>query len=139
MKSARACTALRQVAERGGFGARYGTTTTRSTRRQLRARSPRTRASESMRLAAVAVAVDGEQHLRLDLAEAVEHALHAEIGRAGRPDRAEAGGREHRDDRLRHVRHEAGDAVAGRRPARAAPARARDTSVVELGVAEPRA
>ena len=36
----------------------------------------------------------------------------AEIGRAGGPDRADAGGGEHGDDRLRHVRDEAGDAVA---------------------------
>jgi hypothetical protein len=40
-------------------------------------------------LAAVVVAVAGDQHLGLDLAEAVEHALHAEVGRAGRPDGAE--------------------------------------------------
>ena len=66
-----------------------------------------------MRLAGVAVAVGGDQHLRLDLAEAVEHALDAEIRRARRPDRAEARGGEHRDDRLRHVRQVAGDPVAG--------------------------
>ena len=38
------------------------------------------------RLAVVPVAVDGEEHARLDLAEAVEHALHAEVRRARRPD-----------------------------------------------------
>ena len=69
---------------------------------------------------------------RLDLAEAVEHALLAEIGRAGRPDRAERGGGQHGGDGLGHVRHHRGDAVAlldaerreaaaaGARPARAA-------------------
>jgi hypothetical protein len=65
-----------------------------------------------MRLAAVVVAVDGDQHLGLDLAEAVEHALHAEIGRARAPHRAQARGRQHRDDRLGHVRQLGGDAVA---------------------------
>jgi tryptophanyl-tRNA synthetase len=35
------------------------------------------------RLAVVPVAIDADQHLRLDLAEAVEHALHAEIRRGG--------------------------------------------------------
>src|SRR5262249_20810906 len=35
-----------------------------------------------------------------------------EVGRAGRPDRPEAGRGQHRDDRLGHVRHEAGNAIA---------------------------
>ena len=39
-------------------------------------------------LAAIAIAVGGEQQLGRDLAEAVEHALHAEIRRAGGPDGA---------------------------------------------------
>ena len=48
--------------------------------------------------------------------------LHAEIRRARRPDRADRRGAEHGDDRLRHVRHVAGDAIAGRMPgAREAP------------------
>ena len=66
-----------------------------------------------MRLAGVVVAVDRDQHLGLDLAEAVDDALHAEIGRAGGPHRAEAGGGEHGDDRLGHVGELRGDAVAG--------------------------
>src|SRR5918994_75732 len=45
-------------------------------------------------LAPVAVAVDGEEDLGLDLGEAVDDAGGAEVGRAGGPDRAEAGGRE---------------------------------------------
>ena len=41
-------------------------------------------------LAAVAVSRDDQQHLRLDLAEAVDHAAGAELGGAARPDRPEA-------------------------------------------------
>ena len=41
-------------------------------------------------LAAVAVAVDREEDLRLDLGEAVDDAGGAEVGRAARPDRADA-------------------------------------------------
>ena len=52
-------------------------------------------------LAAVAVAVDGEQHLRLDLREAVDDAARAEVGRAARPDGAERGACEERGQRSR--------------------------------------
>ena len=73
-------------------------------------------------LAAVAVAVDREQHLRLDLREAVDHAAAAELGRRRRPDRAERGRGEERRDRLRDVRQVGRDAVAAaRRRARPAP------------------
>ena len=41
--------------------------------------------------AAPAVAVGGDQHLGGDLAEAVEHRHRAHVGRADRPDRAQAG------------------------------------------------
>jgi hypothetical protein len=37
------------------------------------------------RLAVVVVAIAGDEHLRLDLPDAVEYALHPEIGRARRP------------------------------------------------------
>ena len=57
------------------------------------------------RLAVITVAVDRDQHLGLDLAEAVDHPLDAEVGRARRPDRAERGGRKHGDDGLCRVRH----------------------------------
>ena len=67
---------------------------------------------ERVRLAAVPVAVGGEQDLGLDLAEAVEHAAHAEVGRARGPDRAERGRREHRDDGLGAVRQDARDPIA---------------------------
>ena len=63
-------------------------------------------------LPAVAVPVDGEQHLRLDLREAVDDAADAELGRRRRPDRAERGAGEERRDRLGDVRQVRGDAVA---------------------------
>ena len=56
-------------------------------------------------LAAVAVAVDREQHLRADLGEAVDHAAHAEVGRAARPDRADRRAGQERGGRLGDVRH----------------------------------
>ncbi len=62
---------------------------------------------------AVPVAGRREQHLRLELAEPVDDAAHAELRRRRRPDRAEARGREERDERLRNVREVADDAVAG--------------------------
>ena len=62
--------------------------------------------------AAVAVAVDREEDLRLDLREAVDDARGAEVGRAARPDRADRGGGREGDDRLRDVRHVGDDAVA---------------------------
>ncbi|GAA4992378.1 hypothetical protein GCM10025734_20390 [Kitasatospora paranensis] len=64
-------------------------------------------------LAAVVVPVDGEQDDRLDLLEPVEDAAGAEVGGAGRPDGADGGGREERDDRLRDVREVRADPVAG--------------------------
>ena len=82
-------------------------------------------------LAAVAVAVDGEQHLGLDLREAVDTLAGRSRASSG-PDRAEAGGGEERDHRLGDVRQVGHDAVAAldaeraqaggdaRRPGRAA-------------------
>ena len=72
-------------------------------------------------LARVEIAVGGEEHARCDLPEAVEHAAHAEVRRAGRPDGADRRRGEHRDSRLRQVRHEARDAIT-RRHARGAQA-----------------
>ena len=60
----------------------------------------------------VAVAVHGEQHLRLDLREAVDHRAGAEVGRAARPDGADRRGGQERGHRLRDVRHVGGDPVA---------------------------
>ena len=65
-----------------------------------------------MVLAAVAVAVDRQQHLRLDLREAVDDRARPEVRRAARPDRAEARGGEEGGDRLGDVRHVGDDAVA---------------------------
>ena len=63
--------------------------------------------------AAVSIAIDDEQHLRIDLAETVEHRLHAELGRAACPHRAEARGGQEGNDRLGDVRQVGGDAIAG--------------------------
>ena len=65
-----------------------------------------------MRLAVVEVAVGREQHLRANLAEAIEHGVDAEVRRARRPHGADAGRRQHRDDGLGTVRDECRDAVA---------------------------
>ncbi len=64
-------------------------------------------------LAAVAVAVDGEEHLGLDLGEAVDDAAHAELRRAARPRRADARAAEEGGDRLGDVREVGGDAIPG--------------------------
>ncbi len=58
------------------------------------------------------VAVAGDQHLRLDLAEAVEHRHRPHVGRAHRPDRTQAGAGQEDDDRLRHVGHHRAQPVA---------------------------
>ncbi|MGX1268661.1 hypothetical protein RKD18_001855 [Streptomyces phaeoluteigriseus] len=64
-------------------------------------------------LAAVAVAVDGEQDDGLDLLEAVEDAAGAEVGGAGGPDAAHGGRGEEGDDGLRDVRQVGADPVTG--------------------------
>ena len=71
-------------------------------------------------LVAVPVARDGEQHRRLELAEAVEHAPRTELRRARRPDRAEA--RRRRGRRRASPGHSGGTRRRGRRAARRAPA-----------------
>ncbi len=63
------------------------------------------------------VSIGDEKDLRLDLSETVQDPLDAEIGGTGGPHRPQAGGGEHGDDGLGHVRHEAGDAVARSDPA----------------------
>ncbi len=63
-------------------------------------------------LAGVEVAVRREQHLRGYLPEAVQHAVDAEVRRAGGPDGAQARRGQHGDDRLGQVRHEARYTVA---------------------------
>ncbi len=64
-------------------------------------------------LAPVAVAVDGEQDLRLDLRETVDDGADAEVRRAARPRRADARAREEDLDRLGDVGQVADDPVAG--------------------------
>ena len=61
---------------------------------------------------AVAVAVDGQQHLGLDLGEAVHDAAGPEVRRAARPHRAEARAGQEARDRLGDVGQVRGDAVA---------------------------
>ena len=63
-------------------------------------------------LAAVAVAVDADEDLRLDLREPVQDALRAEVRAAGGPHRADAGRGELRDDRVRGVGQEGRDGIA---------------------------
>ena len=63
-------------------------------------------------LAPVAVPAGGEQHLRGDLREPVDHAVRPEVRRAGGPDRAQAGGGEQADQGGRDVGQEGGDPVA---------------------------
>ena len=69
-------------------------------------------------LAAIAVAVDGEQHLGLDLPEAVDHRYMAHVGRCRRPDRADARYCQQRHHSLRNVRHVGDHAVARLDPKR---------------------
>ena len=64
------------------------------------------------RAVAEAVAADRQQHRRLELREAVDDAARAELGRAARPDRAEARRRRERHERLGDVRQVRDDAVA---------------------------
>ena len=103
-------TAMRAV-ERAGVEVRQRARCARATASRRAARATTSRRSKS--LAAVAVAVDGEQHLRLDLREAVDHAARAEVRRAAttRSRRCDAQARK-RDDRLGDVRQVGGDAVA---------------------------
>ena len=70
----------------------------RGDRRQA-AGSSRDRLAAVVRLAAVAVAVDRDEHRRLELGETVDHAGDADVGRAGRPDRTEAGAGQERRPR----------------------------------------
>src|SRR5580704_2087316 len=60
----------------------------------------------------IQVTIGSEENLRLDLAESIDDALCSEIGRAGRPDRSDAGGGEHGNHRLGHVGNESGNPIA---------------------------
>ena len=87
-------------------------------------------------LASVPVAVAGDEHGRLDLREPVDDAAGAEVGRAGRPDRADAGRGEQADDRLGHVRQQGRDPVAAADAEGAQPPRHPRDLVGELSVGE---
>jgi hypothetical protein len=86
--------------------------------------------------AVVVVAVDGDQHLGLDLSEAVDHAGDTELGGAARPDRPDAGRGQHGDHRLGHVGQVGGDPVALGHPEPAQPGRDRRHPTTQLGVAD---
>ena len=88
--------------------------------------------------AAVAVAVHAEQHLRRQLAEPVADPAPAEVGRAARPHRADAGGGEHRDHGLRGVRQAGGDPVAGTDAHAAQPGGEHPDAVREIRPGQPR-
>ena len=72
---------------------------------------------------AVAVAVDRQQHLGLDLGEAVHHRARAEVGRAARPGGADRGAGEKRRDGLGNVGHVGHHPVARLDADRSQPAR----------------
>ena len=62
-------------------------------------------------LAAVGVAVDGDEDLGRDLGEPVDQAARPEVGRAARPDRPDARAGEQGDDRLGDVRDDGDDPI----------------------------
>ena len=92
-----------------------------------------------VRLAVVAVAVGAEQQLRLGLAEAVEHAVGAEIRRARRPDGPDGDRREREHAGLGHVRDKGRDAVAGFQACGAHRLRATRNLRVQLRIRHPAA
>ena len=63
-------------------------------------------------LAGIAIAVDGEEHLGRDLAEAVDNRVGAEIGRGRRPHGTQRSGGQRRRDRLGRIGEQAGDMIA---------------------------
>ncbi len=89
-----------------------------------------------MRLAGVPVSGSRQEHAGLDLPEPVEHAVDPEVGRARRPDGADARGGQHHDHRFGHVGHEARHAVAGRDAVGAERGRGTRHRVVQLVVRE---
>jgi hypothetical protein len=86
--------------------------------------------------AAVAVAVRDEQHFRLDLAEAVEHPVDAEIRRAGRPYDALRERRQGQHPGLWNVGDEGRDAVARPQPQLRERLRGAGHFAGQVGVAE---
>ena len=74
-----------------------------------------------VRLAAPPIAVDGDHHLGLDLAEAVDHRCRPHLGRAQRPHGADAGRGQEGGHRLRDVRQVGDHTVARAHPLLAQP------------------
>ncbi len=66
-----------------------------------------------MPAAGIGDGIAGDQHLRLDLLEAVDHGGRSHVGRADAPDRADAGARQKRDDGFGDVGQVGRDPVAG--------------------------
>ena len=92
-----------------------------------------TSAARSMSLAAVAVAVDRQQHLRLDLGQPVDHRRDPELGRTARPDGADRRRRQQRDERLGDVRGVGDDSVTALDTEGAEPGRHSGHVVAQLG------
>ena len=88
--------------------------------------------------AAVAVAVHAEQDLRRQLPEPVADPAPAEVGGATGPDGADAGRGQHRDHRLRDVRHAGGHPVAGADAHGAQPGGQHPDAVREVRPGQPR-
>ena len=87
---------------------------TSTTRRRVGSRSATavTFSRQSNHLPPYLVAGRRDEHLRLDLAEAIEHALRAEVRRTRRPDGPNGRRREGRNHGLRDIRHVAAHPVA---------------------------
>jgi len=83
------------------------------------------------------LASTSEQHLGRHLAEAIQHALHAEVRRARGEHRAEAGRGEHDDDRFGHVGQQRRHAIARHHAQRLQRLRNARNLLVKLAVAEP--
>ena len=81
---------------------------------------------------AVAVALGGDQDLWLDLLEAIDHCGGSELGRAARPDGADARAGQERHHRLGHVRHVRRHPVAALHPEPAQPGGAARHLIREL-------
>ena len=87
-------------------------------------------------LAAVAIAVDGEQHLRFDLRETVDDAAGAELRRRARPDGADRGYGQKGDQRLGDIGHVGNDPIAALHAEGSQPAGRRGDELRELAPAQ---
>ena len=82
--------------------------------------------------AAIGIAIGGDQHLRVDLAEAVEDAPGSEIRRGGRPHRTQTGRRQLGDNRLGQVGEICRDPIATADPLIGKPGTHRRDGVMEF-------